>query len=290
MPAAPPSSGKVDPAVAAAAAAAKNAAAGAGAGAVGKKRWRPIGAGLFESVSPVYMVILLATMYAYGHVSSRPLHHLIGSEISVEVDQVVDGDTFVGKTQSGQLVRFRLRQIDAPERDQPFGNQATHKLSQLLLDNHENKDVVVFLWEQDDWGRYVVDCVTREGIYTKVVFVQEELVKAGFAWTFGSFGRADQKNTLSLAMEKAREEKVGLWRQKDPVEPWRHRYMQRQTKGRGDSWLPGDSKRRSRKGKGPGNKIGDEDDPVDYNHRHQYSRRERKQSFNHKRQGKAAAR
>ena len=50
---------------------------------------------------------------------------------NLEVVWVVDGDT-VHATKNGQLYKIRLTEIDAPERDQPFGKQSTDNLKVFL--------------------------------------------------------------------------------------------------------------------------------------------------------------
>ena len=50
---------------------------------------------------------------------------------NLEVAWVVDGDT-VHATKNGQLYKIRLTEIDAPERDQPFGKQSTDNFCALV--------------------------------------------------------------------------------------------------------------------------------------------------------------
>ena len=45
---------------------------------------------------------------------------------------VVYGDT-VHATKEGKLYKIRLTEIDAPERDQPYGAESTKLLKQLLV-------------------------------------------------------------------------------------------------------------------------------------------------------------
>ena len=50
---------------------------------------------------------------------------------NLQVVWVVDGDT-VHATKNGQLYKIRLTEIDAPERDQPFGKQSRDNLKVFL--------------------------------------------------------------------------------------------------------------------------------------------------------------
>ena len=73
----------------------------------------------------------------------------------VKVDRVVDGDTIVliDKT------RVRLHGIDTPERDQPYGKQATSALDALI-------ETKVFVEEKDTdrYGRLVGVLYTADGL------------------------------------------------------------------------------------------------------------------------------
>ena len=72
----------------------------------------------------------------------------------VKVDRVVDGDTIVLMDKT----RVRLHGIDTPERDQPYGEQATGALDALI-------ETKVFVEEKDTdrYGRLVGVLYTAEG-------------------------------------------------------------------------------------------------------------------------------
>lgn len=179
-----------------------------------RRRW---GIRVAESLNGWYMVAALVILSLYVWFNGRLLHHMIGKDTVVEVVRVVDGDTFLGRTVPGGIAsRFRLRSIDAPEKDQPYGPEATAALQELLI--APNREVNVFLWEQDPWGRYVVDVATRDSIYTKMTFVQHELVKLGFAWVFLA-----GDSPLRKEADSAKSKKVGLWKDDHPLEPWKFR-------------------------------------------------------------------
>ena len=52
---------------------------------------------------------------------------------NLKIKKIVDGDT-VHVFFKDQIYKVRLTEIDAPERDQPFGNDSTNFLKQLLKD------------------------------------------------------------------------------------------------------------------------------------------------------------
>ena len=134
-------------------------------------------------------------------------------EITGTVAEVVDGDTIrvsVGLT----LHTVRLIEIDTPERDQPWGDQA----SRALADKLDRARVTVHTTETDRYGRLV----------SKVLLgsrdINRELVREGHAWV----DRQYMRDASLLADERtARRLKVGLWASDNPIEPWRWRQGKR---------------------------------------------------------------
>lgn len=96
-----------------------------------------------------------------------------------EVDRVIDGDTVVIKTEGGDTVSLRLRNIDAPEKAQGHvGNKSGRKLMGLMVRDCEGKDAYRVLVrktagpkvrfrviERDKHGRPVVDIWSGYGDY-----------------------------------------------------------------------------------------------------------------------------
>ena len=80
----------------------------------------------------------------------------------VKVDRVVDGDTIVLMDKT----RVRLHGIDTPERDQPYGKQATRALDALI-------DTKVFVEEKDTdrYGRLVGVLYTPDGLNVNLEMV-----------------------------------------------------------------------------------------------------------------------
>jgi micrococcal nuclease len=122
--------------------------------------------------------------------------------------RVVDGDTFDAKIQ-GAVLRFRLAGVDAPESNQPFGDEARKELAELI---GEQPCVLVYQ-EGDIYGRLVAHLWIGE------TYVNAEMVKHGLAW----FDSASAPNDLLVSYEnEARDEKRGLWvtPADEPVAPW----------------------------------------------------------------------
>ena len=122
------------------------------------------------------------------------------------VFDVTDGDT-VKVSSNGEDFRVRLAQIDAPERNQPHGSQATQALEALVL----MRQVELTVTDVDRYGRLVAT------IYIDGVDVNRALVAEGHAWVYRQY-MTDE--TLLDDESKAREARMGLWADSNAVAPW----------------------------------------------------------------------
>jgi endonuclease YncB( thermonuclease family) len=120
---------------------------------------------------------------------------------------VSDGDTLTVRDKHNQTHRIRLADIDAPEQAQAFGTQAKLRLSEKVF----NQDVTVRWQEKDQYGR-IAGHVILDGND-----VNCELVAEGYAWHYKFHSR---DRDLAAAEAKARQQKLGLWRDKNRTPPW----------------------------------------------------------------------
>ena len=120
-----------------------------------------------------------------------------------KVDRVVDGDTVYTKDGT----KIRLHGIDTPERDQPYGKQATGALDALI-------ETKVFVEEKDTdrYGRLVGVLYTAEGLNVNL-----EMVCSGHAWWYERYARFD--SSLEDCQKCAHEARLGLWAYDGPVAP-----------------------------------------------------------------------
>ncbi len=132
---------------------------------------------------------------------------------------VIDGDTVLFKPDhygaaSRAFLKLRLADIDAPEKDQPYGDAATQALTALVLKQKVAVDTVA----TDAYGR------TIARIRVGAARVDTELVRRGYAW-LSSRGLSDA--ALVEAQREAHREGRGLWQ--DPVltPPWAWRKLQK---------------------------------------------------------------
>ena len=127
--------------------------------------------------------------------------------------RIIDGDTIAARIGGqGQEIRIRLYGIDAPEKKQAYGQQATRALKTLISGTVE-MDVM----DTDRYGRTVA--LIRAGGKD----VNGKMVAAGMAWIYPKYCRAafcDEWKSLESAARNAR---LGLWRDTNPIPPWEWR-------------------------------------------------------------------
>lgn len=136
------------------------------------------------------------------------------------VIKVTDGDTLKVQLSSGPIT-VRLDSIDAPEKDQPWGAEATAALARLVANKTVELDVVT----QDRYERLVA-LVNVDGLA-----VNEQLVKDGHAWAFRRYLKKASGAKYCAWEASARSAKRGLWSLKDDdwIYPSDWRRLQRGT-------------------------------------------------------------
>lgn len=140
------------------------------------------------------------------------------------VVKVSDGDTVTvleeregDKTQ----VKVRLDGIDAPEKSQPFGEYCRKNLAAKVA----GKEISVRVRKLDRYGRSIGNIEFQGG-----GSVNLQQVKEGCAWFYRQYAREHERSERELyeaAESKARADKVGLWRDKEPEAPWEYRRKNR---------------------------------------------------------------
>ena len=123
------------------------------------------------------------------------------------VKRIVDGDTV--HLRDGTKVR--LHGIDTPERDQPYGKQATRNLDKLI-----GRTVFVVERDTDRYGRLVGTLYTPEGVNVNL-----EMVCNGSAWWYSRYARNNR--AMASCQDKAKETGAGLWAATAPLPPWEWR-------------------------------------------------------------------
>ena len=147
-----------------------------------------------------------------------------------KVVKIADGDTVTIVDNQGLKHRIRLAGIDAPEKDQPYGDVSTQGLNNLV-----SGGIVTIEYEKRDRykriiGKVLVDppgevfCMALDCV--KKIDAGLEQIKAGLAWHYKYYQMEqsdEDRKTYSDAEITAREKQLGLWQDKQPMPPWKWR-------------------------------------------------------------------
>jgi micrococcal nuclease len=118
------------------------------------------------------------------------------------VNRVMDGDTF-----ECDKLKIRICGADAPEKFQPYGAAATHRLTKLVL----NKNVRLVTQGNDIYARVLAE------VWINNRFINAELIRSGLAYIYGTC--PTQKTVLINAEKSAIANKLGVW-QAEQIRPW----------------------------------------------------------------------
>ena len=131
-------------------------------------------------------------------------------EFAGRVVGITDGDT-IKVLRDGRAETVRLQGVDAPEKRQAYGERARRFVADLSFD----RTVVVRPTGRDRNGRLLGEVVLPDGRS-----LNQELVRAGYAWWFRRYSRDVR---LARLEEEARQGRRGLWADHAPEPPWEYR-------------------------------------------------------------------
>ena len=143
--------------------------------------------------------------------------------------KVIDGDTIHVVTGGNVRFKVRLERIDAPEKDQPYGKEATDYLAKLI----RGKTVRVEWRKKDQYGRILGIVYTQDGRARTPAAPQPPqnetaLVKGWYDINLHLVGTGnahhdsyfDKTPAYSAAESAAKEKKLGLWASESPISPY----------------------------------------------------------------------
>lgn len=159
--------------------------------------------------------IYLLTFALLGVCGSANADQLQGRVVGIS-----DGDTVTVLDQSNAQWKIRLMGIDAPEKNQAYGQRSKENLSHLIFDKH----VVVEYSKMDKYGRTVGKIIV-DGIDVNL-----EQVKSGMAWHYKKYQSEQSpadRVSYAEAEEKARTAQIGLWIDSELTAPWDWRNKRR---------------------------------------------------------------
>ena len=160
---------------------------------------------IFRSLLPFLLVILIILAVSPSDSAATILDGTVVKN--------TDGDTVTVLDSAKQQHRVRIAGIDAPEKNQPFGNASRKRMSELVA----RKDVCVDFNKHDRYGRIVgkvwvkpPDCPTCG----KTLDVGLAQITAGMAWWFKRYANeqsAEDRGRYEFAEQEAKAKKAGLW-------------------------------------------------------------------------------
>ena len=144
---------------------------------------------------------------------TAPLEATTPADGSFRMVRVIDGDTIVVRDKTGEI-HVRLIGIDAPEKNQPYGSQATALVTTLI----GNQPIKLSGNSKDRYGRLL------SHVHAGNTWVNMEMVKQGAAWVYKAKPDTFWAD-LNDAERDARNNRRGLWADPSPIYPgdWRKR-------------------------------------------------------------------
>ncbi|MDB0284727.1 nuclease, partial [Acinetobacter baumannii] len=126
------------------------------------------------------------------------------ADFVAKVVGVTDGDTITVLDAQKNQVRIRLANIDAPEKNQPFGSRSKQALSDLVF----NKYVYIKESGFDKHNRMIATVMKGNDPINRI------MVKDGFAWAYKEY----LNDPIILNLETyAKKNRVGLWQDPNPI-------------------------------------------------------------------------
>jgi endonuclease YncB( thermonuclease family) len=166
-----------------------------------------------------YLIICIISLIVYSPA--------LAGTLQGKVVKVADGDTVTIIDDSDKKHRVRLAGIDAPEKNQSYGDVSTQALIELV----SGKTVTIEYEKRDRYkrivGKVLVDppgevfCMALDCV--KKIDAGLEQIKAGLAWHYKKYQMEQSEVDRRLYSEaelEARIKHLGIWKDEEPMAPW----------------------------------------------------------------------
>lgn len=173
---------------------------------------------LFSSRFHTILFAAVAALVAFSLPSHAAIRNLEGT-----VTRVDDGDIITVVAEGSSNLEVRLYGIDTPEirhdRDpgQPYGETAKQELTRMIF----GKTVTLEIWDID------VDRRMLGIVYLDGRNINKEMLLMGMAWASHLHISTPHTYEFFKAEKRARETRRGLWKDENPVPPWKFRANRR---------------------------------------------------------------
>jgi micrococcal nuclease len=161
-------------------------------------------------ISIVFSIVLLFSC-SKGSREIRESNSTTGKVISI-----LDGDTYDILLKGNKTIRIRMEGIDAPEKGMPFYRVSKNYLGKLCF----GKTVHLDIRSKDSNGRTIAYSYLDDSSE-----LSHEMIKLGLAWHFKKYS---SDSSLSNFEIEARNSKLGLWANENPMPPWENRKFHRE--------------------------------------------------------------
>jgi endonuclease YncB( thermonuclease family) len=158
-----------------------------------------------KSLTAAFLLVLAASA-----LSAAP------ESFEARVIRVIDGDSIEVRVSSAPPFEIRLVGIDAPEKGQAFGDVAKKNLAALVND----RNVRIEWADKDSRGRILGK------VFLRSRDVNLAQITAGLAWHYKYYENEQSEPdrlTYGKAEQDARSQKLGLWKDPNPMPPWEKR-------------------------------------------------------------------
>lgn len=140
----------------------------------------------------------------------------VSAQDTCRITRVIDGDTYELLCDSQKSI-LRLINVDAPEKDQFYGQRVTDTLSQML----QGSLVTVHFQKKDLYGRNLGQILWNETPLDSL------LIANGWAWHYHAYSKDP---SLAEVQDIARSDACGVWECSYNVPPWIWRGLNRRNK------------------------------------------------------------